>query len=239
MAEYIIGRDAGSSQLKVTVNSVVNGALAGSRICMLGTPGSVPNSVSREHIKLMPDGNNGFIILNMNPNNVTFVNGVQVLRKEVTVNDTVELGGDKYRLNMSQILAVGGVKTYSTGHLERVWNEYHDAKLKMQIKERKFNTLRSSYGLIMVAAVLCSLIPDLSDIRIALYVFAAVFLLLVSYISWKHSTDTPLLNDKMDKEFKHKYVCPNPDCNSFLGMQDYEQLEKRGTCPYCHCKYSK
>ena len=91
MQEILIGRAGGTQTLKVTVNGKST------------TLGAVPMSVSREHCKVVRQDDGTAVITNLNSRNVTYVNGQAVVSHEVTADDVVELGGDRYRLDLSML----------------------------------------------------------------------------------------------------------------------------------------
>ena len=77
--EILIGRDAESNKLKITV--------AGRSALQA----DVPMSVSREHCVIYKNDDGTAAITNLNPRNVTYVNGIPVAQKEISADDVVEL----------------------------------------------------------------------------------------------------------------------------------------------------
>ena len=132
--EIIIGRDIQSGKLSLTVDG--KGEIQGQQHCKLTI-------------------NNGQMRLkNLDVNNYTYVNGQSIESKSVTQNDTIELGSDHYPLDWNLL------KPYlplDIRHLKKVWEDYEAENLKIQIKERKFNALRSVTGLITMLAIALSI----------------------------------------------------------------------------------
>ena len=85
--ELIIGREAGASRLRISINNQDR---------FWGNANSVPKSVSRQHCKVVTDDKGGYIITNLKPENVTYVNGVQIESKHISGKDRIELGADRY-----------------------------------------------------------------------------------------------------------------------------------------------
>lgn len=237
--ELILGRESGARRLHIVVNG---------KDCYYGAAGSVPNNVSRQHCKLVLEADGSCIVTNLNPENITYVNGLAVASKRIDPKkDRVELGSGRYLLAVSVILkALLGdkepPKTYSIAHLEKVWDEYHDTKLDMQIKERKAGAIRSVTGVFSMAAVACGFIPgiaELTALRILLY---AIGLLLAVYFFvklYRSSSEQPKILDALDKKFRSNYVCPNPECGQFMGYQPYDELKKKPACPCCKSKFAE
>lgn len=73
--ELIIGREAGASRLRISINNQDR---------FWGNANSVPKSVSRQHCKVVTDDKGGYIITNLKPENVTYVNGVQIESKHIS-----------------------------------------------------------------------------------------------------------------------------------------------------------
>lgn len=234
--ELVLGRESGASRLHIVVNG---------KDCFYGAAGSVPRSVSRQHCKLIVDDSGNYTIVNLKPENVTYVNGLPVASKRFQPKtDQVELGADRYQLAVPVILkALLGdkepPKTYSIAHLEKVWDEYHDTKLDMQIKEKKTAAIRSVTGVFSMAAVACGFIPGIAELTALRVLLYAVGLLLAVYFFvklYRSSSEQPKFMDALDKKFRRNYVCPNPDCKQFMGYQPYEELRRKTTCPCCRSK---
>ena len=90
--EFIIGRDAESSQLKISADKQSK---------LFGAKGSVPGSVSRQHCSLTINADNTYLVKNIKAQNATYVNGVAVESKVVKEGDSIELGVDHYMLDWS------------------------------------------------------------------------------------------------------------------------------------------
>lgn len=232
--EIIIGRDEKTSRLKVCV---------GQQFKLYGAPGSVPMSVSRQHCSIDYTEGGSFVIHNVKTGkNVTMVNGNNIETKRATLDDIIQLGFEKYILDLKSIVKdlPSPPPSVCIVPLEQVWNEYHDRKINLQIKERKMNAVRSVTGIFTLSAVACTLIPGVGDIgflRILLYIVAIVLTIAFFVITYRSASQMPAIQEEIDNEFHDKYVCPNEKCGHFLGYQKYRDLSQMDKCPYCGAKF--
>ncbi len=233
--EILIGREAGSARLLVRVDG---------KDKFYGNAGSVPNSVSRKHCKLVRDSNNCWSIVNVKPENITYVKGMQVDTKHIAIDDVIELGKDRYLLNLKAIVAViekEHPRSYSISPLEKVWTDYHQTKLNIQIKEKKSAAIRSVTGIFSMSAVACGFIPGIADVvALRVFLYAIGFLVGIYFfvVTYRSSSKLPLFMDKLERDFRKNYACPNPDCKRFMGNQPYEDVRRMGSCPYCKSQFT-
>ena len=89
--EIFVGRESGTDRVLVYLS--INGQI---KAFQLGNPGSVPKFVSRAipnqnkaHLSIRIDDNGEIIVSNLKPENVTFVNGSQIVSKRISEDDTV------------------------------------------------------------------------------------------------------------------------------------------------------
>lgn len=225
--EIIIGRNTSTRQLNVTKNGVTKN---------YGPANSVPMDVSRNHISLQPTGNGKWTIKNLNAKNVTFVNGIGIESKTITEADKVELGSSHYLLPW-EALAEPKVETTDIRPLEKVWNEYDEQRMALQITERKFQTARSATGIITMLAIACSLILGHGPIYLVLYALAIGISVVFTIVAYQRSSEVPQRQRKLNKLFQQRYVCPK--CGHFMGFQDYDVLTQNDGCPYCRTKFRK
>ena len=207
--EIIIGRDIQSGKLSLKVDG--KGEIQGQQHCKLTI-------------------NNGQMRLNnLDVNNYTYVNGQSIESKAVTLNDTIELGKDHYLLDWSQL------KPYlpiDIGPLKLVWEEYERQNLKLQIKERKFNALRSATGLITMIAIVLSLASGgRNKWYLMLYAIAIIISVAFFIKAYIDSSKLPQKRQDLSKQFQRDYVCPH--CGHFMGNQPFDILVQNSSCPYC------
>ena len=123
----LIGRESDNGRLLVSL--MINGT---AKTAAMGSAGSVPNCVSRckpaegvAHCKIVIDGGGNMTIVNMKPANVTYVNGVEIVSKRISESSNVELGKDRYRLNVDSMLAgcVEGCQCSEAAHSKDLFGE--------------------------------------------------------------------------------------------------------------------
>ena len=225
--EYIVGRDAQTRQLSVSVNGQVR---------RFGQAGSVPMDVSRQHLSLSSQGNGHWQLKNLNAQNVTFVNGLAVESKVVSETDKVELGQSHY-LFLWDAVREPKVETVDIRPLKRVWEEYDKEQFELQVAERKFNAARSATGIITMLAIACSFILGHDTIYLILYAMAIGISLIFAVQAYSKAQDVPRQQRDIKERFERNYICPK--CGHFMGYQKYDILNQNDACPYCKTKYKK
>ena len=140
--EIIIGRNPQDKKLLLTVDGKDQ-----------PTQISVPASVGPQHCKL--EIKNGQIrVKNLDVNNYTYINGQSVESKLITKNDKIELGSDHYIIDWN---IFNPFMPADISHLKKVWEDYENGNIALQIKERKFNAIRSATGIFTMVAIALSI----------------------------------------------------------------------------------
>ena len=237
--ELVIGREAGTDKPRLAVT------LNGKTVC-LGTPGSVPKSVSRRHCRVTVGDDSRMTVENLTVStesegvqNIVYIDGNEYVRRGgVPLDASIELGPDHYRLDIRVLLkAVAAGQVYSIGRLEKVYEDYQQEKLDLQIRQGKLNAISALPGVLSMTSIgLAVFIPTA---RMVMIVVAAVFALVFALIRYKNASKVPLKTREIEDRFREKYICPNPVCNHFLGAVPYKELLKNHHCPYCKCKFSE
>lgn len=188
----------------------------------------VPASIGGQHCRLT--ASKGQLRLrNLDVNNYTFVNGQSIESKAVTTADRIELGADRYPLSWELLKPL---LPCDITPLRAVWDEYERQNLELQIKERKFNALRSATGLITMVAIVLSLANGgRSRWYFVLYGIAILTSLVFFIKAYRDSSKLPQRRQELARHFQRRYVCPN--CGHYMGSQPYEILLQNGCCPYC------
>ena len=221
--EIIIGRDTKQSRLELTVNGQTSQA---------AKSGSVPTSVAAQHCQLTIDDDK-MHLRNLDVNNYTYVNGLCVESKTISINDKIALGPDRYLLDWKILKPF--IPT-DISHLQKVWDDYETQTMELQIATGRFNSLRSATGLItMVAIALGVILGGKSVWYLVLYGIAIAVSLIFFVKSFRDSSKMPQKRQELNKRFQRDYVCPN--CRRFMGNQSFEILAQNGICPYCKTKF--
>ncbi len=249
----LIGKEQGQGRLLISVN--INGQ---NKTGAIGMPGSVPSCVSRckpvdgsAHCKIVIDQSGNMILTNLKPQNVTYVNGVEIESKRINLTETVLLGKDRYGINLEEVITAATkivatvikepVREYSIKHLERVWNIYHDKSIAIKKRQRQINLMRSmpmifTLGSGAIGGVAAHFFQDIGWIPIITGCLFGFGLLLMIYGFYLSTTDKSIEeNEMITDEFQMHYICPNFKCRHFMGMQPYKILRQNKKCPYCGC----
>lgn len=234
--EIIIGREEGARRLH---------CVAGGREFNIGAAGSVPLSVSRQHCKLTVNGND-ITIENIKVQNITFVDGNQIVSKTISATSKVQLGEERFLIPLQQILqlATGGkmggpdVPTFSLKPLKIVWEEYDRRKMEIQNDAAKSANKQRLQGILSMLGMCVGFIPGIDQtVRIVIIVAALAIAIYFFIKGSMNETVQQQLHD-LDEEFAKKYKCPNPKCGKPFGNVPYRNLEYNKQCFACGCKYT-
>lgn len=230
MIKLLIGRESGTEKPRLSITR-------DGQTEYFGKPGSVPKSVSRKHCCIEIGDDQSITIEDVTDSNFMFINGTECKRrKNVQLDDKIELGPDRYVLDLSSIVkSVAAQQTWHIAHLEKIYNDYHQAKLDNQIKQGKLGALSALPGVLSMTSI--GVAAFVEGARLPMIVVAAVFAGAFAAIRIKNAKEVPIKLKKMDDDFKETYVCPNPTCSRFLGSMSYKDLLKTRACPYCKAKY--
>ena len=232
--ELIIGRDAATSKLRVVDAKTGTAKL-------YGQVGCVPKDISRQHCEIRISDSGQISVRNLKTENITFVNGLEVLEKKLSKTDMLQLGRSRFTVDLSTILNSQLPKEVDIRPLKRVWDEYHEEENQLGIKERRLNALSRVSGVFTMAAIACGFLLKGQDNQLyyVLYGIAIILTLAFTVISYVNASRIPRKKEQLKEEFMKNYVCPNPDCHRFLGNTYYSVLSQNDCCPYCKVKYKK
>lgn len=251
----LVGKEPGQGRLLVAVQG---------KAAAIGSPGCVPNCVSRckptenvAHAKIVIDQNGNIILSNMKSQNVTFVNGSEIASKRINESNTVELGKDRFSVSVPIILetakkivgATGGgggkpeppKKKFNITHLSGVWDRYEqeiDRIAQQQQETGKKRMLPIMVGSLSgVASPILATLVAVNTLYITVPVAAISFGLY--FVNYKKKDTSYEERKAATEKFTDEYVCPNPECNKFLGNLSYKLLKKQYSmqCPYCKSEF--
>lgn len=239
--EAVIGKEEGQHRLLVKI---------GSKAFVVGSPQSVPNTVSRSHCSLSVDFSDDqsrkvtkMKIQNLKPQNITYVDGQEVEAKSINESSHIQLGIGRYPMDLKQI--VDGmrkflpplIKKYPIVHLKKIWEEYDEEKLRISDGAARNANKQRLQGILSMLGMLIAFVPDINQ-TIRIIIIAAALLIAIFFFIKGFSDDTVQrkLHD-LDEDFRKRYVCPNPDCRHFVGNIPYDILSQNTGCQHCKCKY--
>lgn len=219
----IIGRDPESGKMMMTVDGNEQPSTSSE---------TLPNSIANQHCRLtIKDGK--ILLKNLDINNYTYVNGQIIESKAISRNDKIELGKDRVLLDWA---ILNPFLPVDISHLEKIWVDYENENISLQIKERKFNAIRSATGIFTMVAIALSIATGgKSKWYFVLYgiaILASVIFFLKAYID---SSKIPQKRLELTRQFQRDYVCPK--CKHSMGSQPYEFLAQNSHCPYCKTQF--
>mgnify|MGYP002853174363 CR=1 FL=1 len=230
MQEILFGRDPADNTLKISANGVSQ------------NKEPVPQSVSRQHCKITITDDGKAIITNLNPRNCTFVNGVAITSQAIGGGDRIELGGERYPLDISKLK----LPTYvSISHLKRIWDNYQLQQQQMKVKNIRMAAIRSLTGVFSILAIVLAqfnfgLERQTADtLRILLYCLTGISLLWFVFSTWTGAKRRVQKEEKIRRDFQRAYVCPCSKCGMFFGYDTpYEMLIRNGKCNKCNSHFT-
>lgn len=192
--------------------------------------------VSRHHARLVREDSDCWLLEDLGSTNGTFVNGAQIAKKRVSLNDVIKLG-DTYTLKISEALKYNNDYSEEFAALKLVYDNYVQAKVKIQsanqFKTRLFQSFPFALpGIIgVVIGFLGKGSPELLGVSLFITIFAPTVGI---YLGAKQSAKAPQLLQDITNRFKIDYVCPK--CGTFLGEIPWESLRNKKQCPISACK---
>lgn len=234
--EIIIGREEGARRLH---------CVAGGREFNIGAAGSVPLSVSRQHCKLTVNGSD-ITIENIKVQNITFVDGNQIVSKTISATSKVQLGEERFLIPLQQILqlATGGkvgapeVPTFSLKPLKSVWEEYDRRKMEIQNNAAKSANKQRLQGILSMLGMCVGFIPGIDQTVRIVIIVAALAIAVYFFIKGSMNESVQQQLHDLDEDFAKKYKCPNPKCGKPFGNVPYRNIEYNKQCFACGCKYT-
>ncbi len=193
-------------------------------------------SVSRHHARLTYEKEGHWILEDLGSTNGTFVNGIQIARKQVTSKDVIKLG-DSYVFNLAEVLKANNDYSEEFAALKQVYDNYIQAKIKIQSSNQFKTRLLQSlpFALPGIIGVLIGFSGKGSPALFAISLFITICAPTVGiYWGAKQSAKIPKLLQDLTNQFKIDYVCPK--CGTFLGEIPWESLRNRKHCPVSSCK---
>ena len=250
----LVGKEPGQGRLLVAISGI-------GKTAAIGSPGSVPNCVSRcrptenvAHAKIAIDQNGNITLSNMKSQNVTFVNGSEIQSKRINQSNTIELGKDRFSVSVPMILEtakkiIGTItnpeppkKKFNIKHLEAIYNDYHSKAIERQRKQKKLGILASCSMFFTIGGGAFAAVANklgMGDTAQEYLWILPVIGFIVFFISmYMRIKDTSIEDaDATNLEYTKRFICPN--CRKFLGNMPYELMKTQYSmqCPYCKCEF--
>ncbi|MDE7350550.1 MAG: hypothetical protein K2N25_05740 [Muribaculaceae bacterium] len=221
------------------------------KVGAIGTPNSVPGCVSRcqadkglAHTRLSIDKDGNLTLTNLKPENHTYVNGLEIMSRRITPSTKVELGIDRYPLDIQAILDAAKKllppSPLDISHLEKIYNDYEAELDRITMAQQDLAKKRMLPIMVSSSSGVITAISGVISLN-ALWVTAPIAgIVSLMYFKNYRKKDTSYEERKAaQSEFQHKYVCPN--CNHFFGGLSFDILtnqltsakDKKMYCPKC------
>lgn len=196
-------------------------------------------SVSRSHARLQSDIKSGWMLEDLGSTNGTFVNNIQILKKNVSEHDRIRFGNSPV-FSLKDLLHANNDYSIEFAALKAVYKTYIEEKIKIQstnqLKTRLFQSLPFAIpGIIGVTiGFLGKGSPELFGISLFITILAPATGI---YLGARQAAKIPKQLQTIADDFKINYVCPK--CGAFLGEIPWESLVNKKQCPYCKAKWIK
>jgi DNA-directed RNA polymerase subunit RPC12/RpoP len=192
------------------------------------------------------------VLTNLSNQDVTYVNGDKIESKDIVQSDIVELGENKFNINLANIInaAIQLVPqssistpppTVNIKHLEAVYNDYHLKSIERQKRGKKLGILASCSLIFTLGSTAIATLANqlgLGNIMEYLWILPVLGFIAMLISLYKRITDNSIEDaDSAAKKFQAEYVCPN--CGRFLGNMSYDLLKSQYAmqCPHCRSKF--
>ncbi len=237
----LIGRDPVTSKLLISVN--INGHKKEAVI----NSNNISSSVSRclpdqnmAHCKIVINQNGDMVITNLKEQNITKVNGDDIISKRITKASNISLGKEGCQFSVETIIEAAKklvpslpARPKSIKHLEKVYEDYEktlDKIYHLQEKKRKMTMLPiivASFGGVLTAVL--TIFEIYMILWVSIPITVVPFLLHIRNFTKKDTSyeDKKKAQNKLIEE----YVCPH--CYHYIEYQPYKVLKQNKTCPYC------
>lgn len=205
--------------------------------------------VSGQHAVVIRCSPDFVLVKDLDSKNGTFVNGSRISRKLIATADTI--GFAEECLTGEALMAHFAEKpqhivleeppaapppadplnfTAPFAELRLVFEQYPQLRKDCRKREKMIKT--TSVVLSSVIGVGATVATAGSGLLVLhLMSSAGLGILLPTLCSTLLSTDEKI--ELIDKQFKERYRCPNPDCRDPFGMREWEQLAQQKKCRKC------
>lgn len=245
----LVGKTPGGNDLMVSVN--IDGKINSGSTDRFG---KVPGTVSRckpeldiAHCRIIIGNDNTVTVANIKSENYTFVNGMEVITKKINAKSVVELGPNRFRIDIVEIIAmahklickkqiVPSPIPPAEKRLKTIREKFDTRMIQSRQSSGSNITACNSFTILAVFAgittiVLKKAIPDAPFYFAALAITAlSTALTLVKFVSMYKMEHIDSQRSAI-KEFTESYTCPH--CGTFIGDIPYNKLTERPSCPEC------
>lgn len=191
--------------------------------------------VSRHHAHLVRQDDATWLLEDIGSTNGTYVNGQQIVKKQVALTDRICFGD--LCVSLADILHKDNDYSEDFAVLKKVYDGYIETKVKIQsanqFKVRLFQSL--PFALPGVIGVAIGFLGKGSTMLFLISLLIVICAPTIGiYLGARQSAKIPQQLQDIANQFKIDYVCPK--CGNFLGEIPWESLKNRKHCPVTSCK---
>lgn len=221
-------------------------------------------SVSGRHLKLATLADGNVRVEDLGSSNGTFINDLRVIRKDVSRNTIVRMG-PTYTFCIKDVIPevvptpppvpkpASPIRVapppppparqqpdYELARrfmlLEAVWEDYQRQKIDLQKNNASKGFLRMMPMFILGGmGYLVSCMPSLANFRAAITLGGLGVGIVITWMSYKSTTNLPEQMERLNQELQVNYVCPK--CKKFLGFTPFTGLKNIGQCSACKAQW--
>ncbi|CCH54157.1 FHA domain containing protein [Fibrisoma limi BUZ 3] len=212
--------------------------------------------ISGQHARLIYCTNTTYVLEDLNSKNGTYVNGMRITRKVIGAEDKLRLADSDYTVNQLMDLLSSNLPqpviaeaakplpkesdhkgndtklsfTQEFAELRQVFEQYPKLRKDCRNREKMIRTgsviLSSVVGVSAALATGGTMFPLLQIMS-----GAGLSMLVPTLCSTLLSTEEKL--EIIDKEYRDKYRCPNPNCRDPFVNREWDLLAQQKACRRC------
>ena len=207
--------------------------------------------VGRLHAQLTVHDDYTLVLEDCNSTTGTYINLHKIIRKRVTLNTEIRLGNNMvfkvYKLLPNALIDVIKLKnkekikqTFQT--LEPIWNAYENERAHLDKKSNRSILLnRMPYLVTLLSGIISGFFSSTLLVKIVVPGGAFILTTIVAFVIDKHGEkkrkESVEKNRELESLLKESYLCPNPECQKFLGNTPFDKLKHERHCNYCKCEW--
>lgn len=219
--------------------------------------------VSRKHVKIISLPNGKYQLEDLGSSNGTFVDGQRIIRRVVTGDTIVQLGGSfSFKVSSAFTETTTSRQTFISHQTSSPYNQPQNQSKEPKIDEevlRQFDKLEAIYSKYMedkialqkdnaqkgfmrmvpmsimgIVGLVIGCVPQLGDFRLVISAVVVIVSGILLVKAYNSQSNLPEKMEVLNRQFQIDYVCPK--CKCFLGFTPFEGLKNRTACPMCKTK---
>ena len=191
-------------------------------------------NISRKHARLIICSSTSFLLEDLESKHGTYVNGLRISRKIIGLKDEILFATNKYTVEyllkpqaqpiVEKTNPLDFTKEFAD--LEKVWEDYPSIRKNCRNKDKLIRIWSiAGASVVSVGAFITH------EFTLMTLSSAGLGMLVPTLASTLLSTEEKL--ELIDKEFKEKYRCPNPECHEPFGNREWKLWAKQKKCNRC------